>query len=122
MHTTPTYFNADYAAGLGHDDVVVNPLLAFNVVFGMSVQDLSEAGGAFLGVSSLRFHEHVYPGETLYANSTVLDRRESDSRPHQGIVHWYTEGVRPDGSLVLEYERQNLVAKRDPPDGTETHG
>lgn len=116
MNANPTYFNADYASDLGYDGVVVNHLLAFNVVFGMSVQDLSEAGGAFLGIENLRFHETVYPGDTLYADSEVISKRESDSRPHQGIVHWYTKGTRPDGSLVLEYERKNLIDKRNPPE------
>jgi len=114
MNANPTYFNEDAARDLGFEGVVVNHLLAFNVVFGMSVQDLSEAGGAFLGISDLEFHETVYPGDTLYADSTVLAKRESDSRPHQGIVTWHTEGTRPDGTLVLDYERTNLIDKRDP--------
>jgi len=119
MHATPTYFNADYAEDLGYDGVVVNPLLTFNVVFGMSVQDLSEAGGAFLGIENLQFHDTVYPGDTLYAESEVLSKRESGSRPHQGIVHWYTRGIRPNSDLVVEYERKNLIAKRNPPEDTE---
>lgn len=113
MNANPAYFNADYADKLGYDGVVTNHLLAFNVVFGMSVQDLSEAGGAFLGIEDLKFHETVYPGDTLYADSEVLNKRESESRPHQGIVHWYTKGTQPDGTLVLEYERKNLIGKRE---------
>lgn len=113
MHATPSYFNADYARDHGHEDTVVNHFLAFNVVFGMSVQDLSEAGGAFLGIDDLTFHRDVYPGDTLYANSEVVRTRESESRPHQGIVTWHTEGVTADGEPVLEYERTNLIAKRD---------
>lgn len=119
MNANPAYFNADYAEDLGYDGVVTNHLLAFNVVFGMSVQDLSEAGGAFLGIEGLKFHDTVYPGDTLYADSEVLDKRESESRPHQGIVHWYTKGTRPDGKLVLEYERKNLIGKRDYNEGDE---
>jgi itaconyl-CoA hydratase len=116
MNANPTYFNEEYAEELGFDGVVVNHLLAFNVVFGMSVQDLSEAGGAFLGIEDLEFHQTVYPGDTLYADSTVVSKRESDSRPHQGIVTWHTRGTRGDGELVLEYERTNLIAKRNPPE------
>lgn len=116
MNANPMYYNADYAAELGYDDVVVNHLLAFNVVFGMSVQDLSEAGGAFLGIENLKFHQTVYPGDTLYSDSTVVGKRESSSRPHQGIVHWHTTGTRPDGELVLEFERKNLINKRNPPE------
>jgi len=122
MNANPAFFNADYAEDLGYDREAVNPMLAFNVVFGMSVQDLSEAGGAFLGIENLEFHETVYPGDTLYADSEVLNKRESSSRPHQGIVHWYTNGTRPDGELVLEYERKNLIAKRNPPEEAEEAG
>ena len=60
-----------------------------------SVEDLSEAGGLFLGVDDLKFHRTVYPGETLIARSTVLDKRESPSRPESGIVTWHTEGPTP---------------------------
>lgn len=119
MNANPSYFNADYAEELGYEREVVNHMLAFNVVFGMSVQDLSEAGGAFLGIENLEFHETVYPGDTLYADSEVVTKRESSSRPHQGIVHWYTKGTRPDGELVLEFERKNLINKRDPPEEAE---
>jgi acyl dehydratase len=119
MNANPAFFNADHAEDLGYDREAVNPMLAFNVVFGMSVQDLSEAGGAFLGIENLEFHGTVYPGDTLYADSEVLNKRESSSRPHQGIVHWYTKGTRPDGELVLEYERKNLIAKRNPPEEAE---
>lgn len=108
----PTYFNDDYAEDLGFDGAVAHHLLAFNVVFGLSVADLSEAGGAFLGLENLEFHETVYPGDTLYANSEVLDTQESESRPHQGIVTWHTTGTRPDGTVVLEYERTNLIDRR----------
>ena len=119
VNQNPMYFNADYAEELGYDDVVVNHLLAFNVVFGMSVQDLSEAGGAFLGIDNLKFHDTVYPGDTLYADSEVVSKRESESRPHQGIVHWATEGTRPNGDLVVEFERKNLINKRNPPEDDE---
>lgn len=116
INANPIYFNADYAEKLGYDDVVVNHLLAFNVVFGMSVQDLSELGGPFLGIEDLKFHKTVYPGDTLYAESEVVSMRESDSRPTQGIVTWHTKGKFPNGDLVLEYKRTNLVAKRNPPE------
>lgn len=113
LNANPAYFNADYASDVGHDGVVANPLLAFNVVFGLSVQDLSEAGGAFLEVADLVFHETVSPGDTLYAESEVTALRESESRPDQGIVTWHTRGLRPDGTVVLEYDRTNLVNKRE---------
>ena len=73
----PLYFNAPFARAHGHRQVVVNPMLVFTTVFGLSVEDLSEAGGLFLGVDELTFHRRVYPGQTLVARSTVVDKRES---------------------------------------------
>ena len=110
----PLYFNAEYAVAHGHSGVVLNPMLVFLTVFGLSVEDLSEAGGLFLGVDDLKFHRTVYPGETLSARSTVLDKRESASRPESGIVSWHTEGHNRRGELVIDFRRTNLVSKRNP--------
>lgn len=104
----PMYFNVPFAQEHGHDTVVVNPLLVFCVVFGLSVEDLSEAGGPFLGVDDLVFHATVYPGDTLTARSTVVDRRTSQSRAGQGIVTWHTEGFNQRDELVIEFTRSNL--------------
>jgi acyl dehydratase len=107
----PLYFNAPYAIANGHPGVVVNPMLVFAVVFGLSVEDLSERGGAFLGVDELTFHKPVYPGDTVTARSTVVSRRESSSRPGQGIVTWHTEGFDQRGERVIDFKRTNLVSK-----------
>lgn len=108
----PLYFNVEYARTHGHRATVVNPMLVFLVVFGLSVEDLSEAGGLFLGVDALTFHQPVYPGETLLARSTVVTRRESSSRPTSGIVTWHTEGLNQNGEVVVDFRRTNLVNKR----------
>src|SRR5262249_62037708 len=73
---TPLYFNVEYARAHGHRDVVVHPLLVLCTVVGLSVEDLSEAGGPLLGVNRVEFVRAVYPGETLTAESTVLSARE----------------------------------------------
>lgn len=108
----PLYFNADYARAHDHPSEVVNPLLVFLTVFGLSVEDLSEAGGLFLGVEALTYHAPVYPGDTLTARSTVVERRESESRPESGIVTWHTEGSNQRGERVIDFRRTNFVAKR----------
>ena len=77
----------------------------------LSVEDLSEAGGPFLGVEDCSFLHPVYPGDTLTAESTVIDARVSESRPNTGIVSWHTEGRNQDGQPVVDYRRTNLVAK-----------
>jgi acyl dehydratase len=108
----PLYFNTVHARDAGHPDLVIHPLLALCTVVGLSVEDLSEAGGPFLGIDELTFHRPVYPGDTLTAWSTVIDRRESQGRPGDGIVTWHTEGRNQRDELVLEFRRTNLVRKR----------
>jgi len=107
----PLYFNAEYARSEGHPGTVMNPMLVLCTVVGLSVEDLSEAGGPFLGIDELTFHGPVYAGDTLAASSTVVSARESDSRPGFGIVTWHTEGRNQRGELVVDYKRSNLVAK-----------
>jgi itaconyl-CoA hydratase len=112
LHFNPLYFNAEYANAHGHRSIVVNPLLVFNVVLGLTVEDLSEGGGAFLGVDELKYHATVYPGDTLTASSAVLACRESKSQPDRGIVSWHTQAHNQRGELVLEFRRANFKIKR----------
>jgi acyl dehydratase len=111
----PMHLNAEYARAHGHPDVVVNPMLVLCTVVGLSVEDLSEGGGPFLGVEDCTFHRSVHPGDTVTARSTVLDRRDSGSRPDFGIVTWRTEAHNQRGELVVDYQRTNLVTKRERP-------
>lgn len=110
----PVHFNAQYAAAVGRGDEV-NPMMVFCTVLGLSVEDLSEKGGAFLGVDDLVYRRPVLIGETVQARSEVLDVRASSSRPSQGIVRWHTSAfiAGPDGEeVVLDYDRANLLPKR----------
>lgn len=108
----PLYFNEPYAQSLGHPMTVVNPLLVFNTVFGLTVEDLSEGGGPFLGVDDCEFLADVYVGDTLTARSTVVAARDSKGQPAFGIVTWHTEGFNQHGEKVVDYHRTNLVRKR----------
>lgn len=108
----PMHLNVEYAKAHGHPAAVVNPMLVLCTVVGMSVEDLSEAGGPFLGVNQCTFHRAVYPGDTITAKSTVEEMRTSASRPDTGIVTWHTEAHNQRGELVVDYRRTNLVAMR----------
>jgi acyl dehydratase len=111
----PLHLNRDYAESQGHPDTPLNPMLVFCTVFGLSVQDLSEShiGGAFLGVDDLKFLRPVYPGQTLTARSTVISKRDSSSRPKEGIVTWQTEGFDGSGDKVIAFLRTNLIGRRE---------
>ncbi len=109
----PLYSNREFAKAHGHRDIVVNPLLVFNTVLGLSVEDCSEIGGPFVGVGKLTYHEFVYPGDTLISRSTTVACRLSESNPANGIVTWHTEGFNQNEVRVIDFERSNLVRRRN---------
>ncbi|WP_296655077.1 MaoC family dehydratase [Paraburkholderia sp.] len=112
MHYNPQYTNVQAAKANGYPGIPVNPLLVFNTVFGLSVEDLSEGGGPFLGVDELKYLKPVYPGDTLYSESAVVDKRLPSNKPGFGITTWHTKGFNQDGELVIEFKRSNLVRTR----------
>lgn len=114
MNYNPLYFNRSYAQSQGHPDLVVCPWLVFNIVLGMSVEDISEQATALLGYGEMTFHRPVYPGDTLRAQSEVLETRVSESRPGQGILKVRTRAYNQRDELVLDYTRSNLIRKRNP--------
>ena len=112
LHLNPHYFNAMRAKAHGHDEVLLNPPLIFNTVFGLSVEDLSDAGmGPFLGVDELSFHKPVLAGATLTARSAVIAKRETASRPDLSVVTWHTEGFADGRGRVIDFKRSNLIRK-----------
>ena len=105
----PLYFNREYAKALGHRDIVANPQLVFNIILGLTVEECSEGiGGPFLGVYELNYDRPVYPGDTLTAVSTTIDKRLSESDENRGIVSWRSEGFNQDGDRVVGFRRSNL--------------
>jgi acyl dehydratase len=111
-HWSALYLNCEYARSQGHPSMVVNPMLVLCTAVGLSVEDLSEAGGPFLGLDDCTFHRAVQPGDTLRVRSTVVDQRDSNSRPNTGIVTWRTKAYNQHEELVVDFRRTNLVAKR----------
>ncbi|MGM0583894.1 MAG: MaoC family dehydratase [Pseudomonadota bacterium] len=112
LNYNPQYTNSEVARANGHPQTPVNPLLVFNTVFGLSVEDLSEGGGPFLGVNDCEHLAPVYPGDTLRAESRVISARASEKRPEFGIVTWATRGFNQRDEEVIRFQRTNLVRKR----------
>lgn len=105
----PLYFNEAYAKAHGHPGIVVSPHLAFNIVFGLSVEDCSEGvAGPFLGVFNLTYHQPVYTGDTLTAESVTTDKRVTDGDPNRGVITWQTTGFNQRGERVIDFTRSNL--------------
>jgi itaconyl-CoA hydratase len=108
----PANFNAVVAEHDGRPGPAAPELLVFAVVLGLSVEDLSESGGPFLGADDIRHGVPVLAGDTLWSASRVVSRRPSESRPGWGVVRWRTIGVNQRGEEVVSYERTSLVRRR----------
>jgi itaconyl-CoA hydratase len=112
MNTHPLHFDAAYAARTEFGRPLVNSCLTLAMVTGMSVSDLSQKAVANLGWDKVKLTAPVFAGDTIYAESEVLDMRESGSRPTQGIVTVRTTGKKADGTAFMTFERAILVPKR----------
>ena len=111
MNQHPVHFDAEYAAKSEFGKPLVNSCLPLSIVAGMSVSDVSQKNIANLGWTDIKLPGPVFVGDTLMAESEVLDKRESKSRPTQGIVTIRTIGKKQDGSIIMEFERAMLVPK-----------
>ena len=112
MNQHPLHFDAAYAAKGEFKKPLVNSLLTLSIVAGMSVSDVSQKAIANLGWDKIKLTAPVFVGDTLYAESEVLEVRESKSRPTQGIVTVKTTGKTSEGVVFMTYERSVLIPKR----------
>ena len=112
MNTHPLHFDNAYAAKSEFKRPLVNSCLTLSIVVGMSVSDVSQKAIGNLGWNDIKLSAPVFVGDTLYAESSVLAKRESASRPTQGIVTVRTVGKKADGTEVISFERTVLVPKR----------
>ena len=112
MNTHPLHFDEEYAAATEFGKPLIASPLTVAVIVGMSVSDVSAKAIANLGWKEIKLPNPVFPGDTLYANTEVLGKRESRSRPNAGIVSVLTRGINQDDAEVCIFERQILIPKR----------
>src|SRR5215467_12687659 len=112
MNQHPLHFDAAYAANSEFGNRVVNSCLTLSIVAGMSVSDVSQKAIGNLGWTDIKLTAPVFIGDTIYAESEVLTKRESAKRPTQGIVTVRTTGKKADGTVFMTFERTVLVPKR----------
>jgi itaconyl-CoA hydratase len=111
MNQHPLHFDTGYAAKSEFGRPVVNSCLTLSIIAGMSVADVSQKAIANLGWTDIKLTAPVFIGDTIYAESEVLAKRESKSRPTQGVVTVRTTGKKADGTVFMTYERTVLVPK-----------
>jgi len=102
----------EFARSAGLAAAPVDDLLAFHVVFGKTVPDVSLNAVANLGYAGGRFLAPVFPGDTLSAMSEVIGLKENSNR-QTGIVTVHSTGVNQRGETVVDYRRWVMVKKRD---------
>ncbi|HET8681441.1 MAG TPA: MaoC family dehydratase [Micromonosporaceae bacterium] len=114
MNHHPLHLDAHYArtsTDFGRNVVVGN--YVYSLLLGMSVPDVSGKAIANLEVESLRHVAPTFHGDTIYGETTVLDKRESRSKPDRGVVSVETRGYNQDGTLVCVFRRRVMVPKQE---------
>jgi itaconyl-CoA hydratase len=112
LNTHPLHFDAEYGRGTEFGRNLVVSTYTLSLLIGMSVSDCSQKAIANLGMDEVRFTKPVFAGDTLYGESEVLAKRESKSRPGQGIVTIRTVGRNQTGEIVCSFKRDMLIPGR----------
>lgn len=111
LNQNPLYCNKEYASSQGFPDSPVNHCFILALINGMSVTDTSQ-NGMVLEWTDVEFPNHLFVGETVYAETKVVSKRELNSRPKQGIVSLKTHGLTADGRIILTFSRTILINKK----------
>lgn len=111
MNTNQMHFNSAYAEKSEFGKPLVVSTLTVAIVVGQSVTDLTQNAFANLGWDDIKLTHPVFAGDTLFSESIVLEKRESSSRPHAGIVTVRTRGLNQHGDEVCSFKRTFYVYK-----------
>lgn len=114
MNHHPVHTNVDYASHNQHGQVLVVGTLVFSLVVGMTVPDVSGKAIANLGYENIIHLAPTFVGDTIYARTKILDKRESKSKGDRGIVYVETIGYNQRGEDVISFRRNVLVKKQNP--------
>lgn len=115
-NTNQVHFNTVFAANTAFKQPLVNSCLTVSIVVGLTVADISENAMANLAWESIALPNPVYAGDTLWAESEVIEKRESASRPTVGIVTVRSRGVNQRGEVVCEFRRTFMVYCKTAPE------
>ena len=111
IELSPQYSNWHYAEEFFDGKPMVAEPYLVGVLTALTTRTFDRVV-ANLGWNNIKLHQPVFTGDTLYATSTILDKRESKSRPEQGIMHVETSGFNQKNELVCSYERFFLIYKQ----------
>ncbi len=107
------HIDADYCKTTEFGKPLMNSVFSLGLVIGLSVQETTLGTTvANLGMTDVRFPSPVFAGDTIRSRTTVLDKRESKSRPNAGIVTFLHQGFNQNGQEVVTCTRQALMLKK----------
>jgi len=112
MNHHPVHLDQEYAAKQQHGKILVVGTLVFSIVVGMSVPDISGKAVANLDYEKVTHKNPVFIGDTLYAESEILDVRESTKKSDRGIIYVETRATNQRSEIVLIFRRHVLVPKK----------
>jgi itaconyl-CoA hydratase len=113
MNTNQMHFNTPYAERTRFGRQLVNSVFTLALVTGLTVPDTSENAVANLAWTDIKLPNPVFVGDTLWAETEVLDVRGSGSHPNAGIVSIRCRGINQRREVVIEFKRTFMVYKRD---------
>lgn len=112
-NTQPLHINEDFASQTQFGQRIVNGLFTLGLVVGLSVSDLTEGTiVANLGYDKVNHPNPAFHGDTIYAETEVLEKRLSASKPDRGVVRLRQTGRKADGTVVVTLERSVLFLRR----------
>ena len=120
MNTNPVHFDVPRTARTQFGQPLVNSAFTLALVTGLTVPDTSENAAANLAWTDIKLPNPVYSGDTLYAESEILELRESQSNPSVGIVSMRSRGVNQRREVVIEFKRTFMVFKRNAEEASPT--
>jgi acyl dehydratase len=112
MNNNPLHFDEHYASQTQHGRCLVNGVLVFAIAVGMSVADMSLNAIANLEYEVVKHLAPTFHGDTLYSESTVLAKSESQSKSDRGVLYVETRCWNQRDETVLTLRRRILMAKR----------
>jgi len=113
MNHHPVHINRAYAEGNQHGKILVVGTLVFSLAVGISVPDISGRAIANLDYEHIDHKAPVFIGDTIYAQTRVLETRPSRSKPDRGIIYVQTEVSNQHNEVVLVFRRHVLIKKRE---------
>ncbi|CDZ77524.1 Bifunctional protein PaaZ [Legionella massiliensis] len=112
MNTAQLHFDAHYAEQTEWKKPLVNSTFTLAIITGMTVNTISKKVVANLEWDKVKLLKPIFEGDTIYAETEIKNKRESSSRPGQGIVTVETRGINQHNEIFMSFERTVLVYRK----------